>query len=164
MCVWIAAFVPQYFHLCYCDTLKKFQPSSPTVNGHKLSFFLLPVSHLSLYLGLPEVLLGLLTHLQLSSEIFFLCQFLLQVYSCLSPWVVVCFFFSPCQFLISSSCFPWKSSENPQPGQNCCGVYVDRFSSPSNWQKAGRGGARDKGMLSVGGVAHLPLESWGSLC
>ena len=84
--MWIAAFIPQYFHLCFCD---KFSTQISKFEWIKLSFFLFPVFHLSLYLGLPTYPE---THLQLSPEIFFLSQ----IYSCLSPWV---FFFLHVNFL-----------------------------------------------------------------
>ena len=63
--MWIAAFIPQYFHLCFCD---KFSTQISKFEWIKLSFFLFPVFHLSLYLGLPTYPD---THLQLSPEIFF---------------------------------------------------------------------------------------------
>lgn len=103
------------------------------------------------YLGFHD---ALATHLPLSSEIFFLCHFLLQIYSCLPPWV---FFFPHINILFPLVAFkesPQKSTPRLKLLPNLCWLFF----CPSNWRKTGRGGARDKGVLLVGGAVIYLLS------
>lgn len=147
------------FHVCYCDKLK----ISIQVFNFKWTWAnFLPFPSFSL--GAPT-----LDSLMIEPHIVSVPWDFFSVASCSRSTVVhllevVCgffFFFSPYQFLISSSCFQGKPSENPHPGQNCCSVYVDCFSLSATDKRQEGVGPEIRGCSSR---EELSFASWVSLC